>query len=115
MKEQSMGSEPTHSGSMGTRIGKYAGGVEVPVGDRSWTAKLKGSFGRLDINYQIEITNIIKGFGELEKTKAVEIARRIADFFSSLTEGIDGNQKPLSEFIDELTSELEAEKSKKVN
>lgn len=104
-----------YSGSMGSRLNKLAGGVEVPKNERAWTGRLRESFARLDSEYQTEIIKIIDQFRELDPSRAREIAQQISDFFGGVARGLQESEKTLSGFLNKLKDDLDAEKRKKIN
>jgi len=88
----------TSSGSLGSRVGKYSGGVEVPSSERAWTAKLVESFRGLDPAYQRRITGIISDLQKEDPEHAKKVAHRISDFFR----GVGDSGEKLSDLLAEL-------------
>ncbi|MBI5529980.1 MAG: hypothetical protein HY918_00565 [Candidatus Doudnabacteria bacterium] len=89
-------------------------GVKVPAEARGWVGSLESSFKGLDYGSQAAIIEIIKGFGNLSPEKAAEVAKSIADFFKGLSSNLSNTDKPLKNFLDDLSADLEKEKNKKV-
>lgn len=104
-----IGDSERSSGSMGTRINRYSGRVEVRHENRNWVAKLQQDFAKLDDETQRVITEIIRQIGQLNPAKAVEVGRWLEGYFQGLTKA--GNPQSL---IEELQRGLAEERAKKI-